>query len=109
MMSMAPTNLFGHEIVDIPTEQFVVRVAEQTLRRHIRKRDQTISINLNDCVRSNFQEMPETPVRAGFRCEFIDRRTFVAQCAGPYLRRDNSALAASRCLRLVSPILLPLL
>ena len=92
---MSRTNLIGHEIVDFPAEQFLVRVAEETLRRHIRERDQAVSINLNNCVRSNFQQMPEAPVRAGFRCEFIDRGTFVAQCAGPYLRRDNSALTAS--------------
>ena len=91
---MSRTNLIGHEIVDFPAEQFLVRVAEKTLRRHIRERDQAVSINLNDCVRSNFQQMPEAPVRAGFSCEFIDG-TFVAQCAGPYLRRDNSAQTAS--------------
>ena len=94
MMCMPGTDLIGNEIVDFPAKQFLVRVAEETLRRHIRERDQAVSINLNDCVRSNFQQMPEAPVCAGFRSEFIDRRTFIAQCAGPYLRRDDSALTA---------------
>ena len=89
---------FGHELVDVPSDRFSLRVAEELFRRRVPGRDVVLEIDGGDRRRAYLKErlevlLPALPFPAGVAAPLASRAAFASRRNSFFSRPTRSGHA----------------